>query len=70
MARLGTLKYEMRVLWLSIFTPEAYTDQLVERMGETIAKEARALGVTQLFAPVLDLAREPRYGRVSLRSAT
>jgi beta-glucosidase len=33
-------------------------------MGKTIAQEARALGVTQMFAPVVDLARELRYGRV------
>lgn len=34
-------------------------------MAEVIAIEARALGVTQLFAPMSDLARELRYGRVS-----
>jgi beta-glucosidase len=33
-------------------------------MGEVIGQEARALGVTQLFAPLADLARELRYGRV------
>lgn len=34
-------------------------------MAEIIAQEAKALGVNQLFAPVVDLAREPRFGRVS-----
>lgn len=33
-------------------------------MGQIIGQEARALGVTQLFAPLADLARELRYGRV------
>jgi hypothetical protein len=33
-------------------------------MAEVIAKEALALGVNQLFAPVSDLARELRFGRV------
>lgn len=33
-------------------------------MGQIIAQEARALGVTQLFAPLADLARELRFGRV------
>ncbi len=33
-------------------------------MGVVIAKEARALGVNQLFSPVTDLARELRHGRV------
>ncbi|TKA34370.1 hypothetical protein B0A50_00352 [Salinomyces thailandicus] len=33
-------------------------------MAEQIAREAQALGVSQLFAPLADLARELRYGRV------
>ena len=35
-------------------------------MAEITAQEAKALGVNQLFAPVVDLARELRYGRVSV----
>ncbi|RAK81877.1 glycoside hydrolase [Aspergillus fijiensis CBS 313.89] len=38
--------------------------ELMERVAETIGKEARALGITQVFAPSLDLARDPRHGRV------
>ncbi|PYH44080.1 glycoside hydrolase [Aspergillus saccharolyticus JOP 1030-1] len=38
--------------------------ELAERVAETIGKEARTLGITQLFAPSLDLARDPRNGRV------
>lgn len=37
-------------------------------MGQVIAQEAQTLGVNQLFAPVVDLARELRYGRVSCDS--
>ncbi|CAI7612033.1 hypothetical protein N7533_010151 [Penicillium manginii] len=37
---------------------------LIQEMGEIIGQEAKALGVNQLFAPVVDLARELRYGRV------
>jgi beta-glucosidase len=33
-------------------------------MGAAIAQEALALGVNQLFAPLGDLTRELRYGRV------
>ncbi|KAF7188440.1 Beta-xylosidase [Pseudocercospora fuligena] len=36
----------------------------VEAMAIQIACEAQALGVSQLFAPLADLARELRYGRV------
>jgi beta-glucosidase len=38
--------------------------QLATGTGAAIAAEARATGVDMLFAPVLDLAREPRWGRV------
>jgi beta-glucosidase len=37
---------------------------LVRQVFTVVAKEARAFGVTQLFTPVLDLGREPRWGRV------
>jgi beta-glucosidase len=33
-------------------------------MAAAIAKEAKAIGINQLFAPVADLARELRHGRV------
>lgn len=39
-------------------------------MAEIIGQEAKALGVNQLFAPVVDLARELRFGRVSLSPCT
>lgn len=42
----------------------SFNRSLIERMAEQIAIEAKALGVTQLFAPVADLARELRFGRV------
>jgi beta-glucosidase len=37
---------------------------LVEEWAIAIGKEARAMGVNQLFAPLADLARELRHGRV------
>ena len=36
----------------------------ISEMAKQIATEAKALGVSQLFAPLADLARELRYGRV------
>ncbi|KAK9478018.1 periplasmic beta-glucosidase [Lipomyces japonicus] len=42
----------------------SWNPQLVERMAGVIAQEAKALGVNQIFAPIVDLARELRYGRV------
>lgn len=42
----------------------SFNRSLIERMAKQIGVEAKALGVTQLFAPVADLARELRFGRV------
>lgn len=37
---------------------------LVRQAGEISGKEAKALGYTNLYAPILDVARDPRWGRV------
>ena len=37
---------------------------LLKKIATTIAREARAVGVSQALAPDLDLARDPRWGRV------
>ena len=42
----------------------SFNTDLVEQMAAAIAQESLALGVNQLFAPLADLARELRYGRV------
>ncbi len=41
-----------------------WNPQIAEQTGAAIAAEARATGVDMILAPVLDLAREPRWGRV------
>jgi beta-glucosidase len=41
----------------------AWDTNLLERIFAATALEASARGVKQLFSPVLDLAREPRFGR-------
>ncbi len=41
-----------------------WNPQIAQQTGGAIAAEARATGVDMIFAPVLDLAREPRWGRV------
>lgn len=42
----------------------SWNPALIKKMGAAIAQEALALGVNQIFAPLGDLARELRYGRV------
>ncbi|HLP06232.1 MAG TPA: glycoside hydrolase family 3 N-terminal domain-containing protein, partial [Paludibacter sp.] len=41
----------------------AWDTDLLERVFTATALESSARGVKQLFSPVLDLAREPRFGR-------
>lgn len=41
-----------------------WNPQIARQTGAAIAAEARATGVDMILAPVLDVAREPRWGRV------
>lgn len=41
-----------------------FDPELARQTGAAIAAEARATGADMILAPVLDLAREPRWGRV------
>ena len=38
---------------------------LEEKIGEAVGRQAAALGVGHVFAPVLDISRDPRNGRMS-----
>lgn len=37
---------------------------MVYKAGKIVGREAKALGYTNVYAPILDLARDPRWGRV------
>lgn len=41
-----------------------WNKNLVRQAGEIVGREGRALGYTNIYAPILDLARDPRWGRV------
>jgi beta-glucosidase len=41
-----------------------WNPQIAQQTAAAIAAEARATGVGMILAPVLDLAREPRWGRI------
>jgi beta-glucosidase len=41
-----------------------WNKKLVRLAGETVGAEAKALGYTNIYAPILDPARDPRWGRV------
>lgn len=41
-----------------------WNKKLVRQAGTIVGREAKALGYTNIYAPILDLARDPRWGRV------
>lgn len=38
--------------------------ELIRKIADVTAKEATALGYTNIYAPILDISRDPRWGRV------
>lgn len=55
----GATAYPVPLSWGASFDPE-----LVERMAERIGADMRSVGVHQGLAPVLDVVRDARWGRV------
>jgi beta-glucosidase len=55
----GTTVFPQAIGLASTWNPE-----LIRRMAAAVAREARAIGAAQALAPDLDLARDPRWGRV------
>ncbi|WP_406683290.1 glycoside hydrolase family 3 C-terminal domain-containing protein [Seonamhaeicola sp. MEBiC1930] len=41
-----------------------WNKELVRKAGEMVGREAKALGYTNVYAPILDVARDQRWGRV------
>ena len=41
----------------------SFDRELVREIGRITGREARALGYTNVYSPILDLARDPRWGR-------
>jgi beta-glucosidase len=46
-----------------INTGSAWDRDLIRRIGHITGREARALGYTNIYSPILDIARDPRWGR-------
>lgn len=55
----GATVYPAPIAWAATFDPD-----LVHRMGTAIGRDLRAVGVHQGLAPVLDVVRDYRWGRV------
>jgi len=41
-----------------------WNKQMIFMSGKIVGREAKALGYTNVYVPILDLARDPRWGRV------
>lgn len=55
----GATVYPAAIAWAATFDPD-----LVQRLGTAIGQDLRAVGVHQGLAPVLDVVRDYRWGRV------
>ncbi|MFF4549057.1 glycoside hydrolase family 3 N-terminal domain-containing protein [Streptomyces sp. NPDC001406] len=55
----GATAYPVPLAWGATFDPP-----LVEELGRRIGHDLRSVGVHQGLAPVLDVVRDPRWGRV------
>jgi beta-glucosidase len=41
-----------------------WNKEILNKAGHIVGREAKALGYTNVYVPILDLARDPRWGRV------
>ncbi|NHA66472.1 beta-glucosidase [Phycicoccus flavus] len=55
----GATVYPAAIAWAATFDPD-----LVEEMAAAIGRDMAAVGVHQGLSPVLDVVRDPRWGRV------
>jgi len=60
----GYMGYDETVFPQSVNLATTWNVDLAKKTGAAIAAEARADGVDMILAPVLDVARDPRWGRV------
>jgi Beta-glucosidase-related glycosidases len=60
----GLLRPGFTVYPHAITMASTWNPDVVKEIGSQIAAESRSSGIHETFGPVLDLAREPRWGRV------
>ena len=46
-----------------INTGSTWDKPLIRKIGQVVGREARALGYTNVYSPILDIASDPRWGR-------
>lgn len=60
----GQLAYDATIFPQSIGQGSTWNTDLIKEMASVMAREAKLTGCDQFFAPLFDVARDPRYGRV------
>ncbi|NDV93957.1 glycosyl hydrolase [Dysgonomonas sp. 521] len=60
----GILQNECTLFPHAIAQGSTFNPGLIQRMTEAAGEEARIIGIRQVLSPVLDIARELRWGRV------
>lgn len=60
----GILQNECTLFPHAIAQSTTWNPELIEEMAAASGREARAIGIRQVLSPVLDIARELRWGRV------
>lgn len=60
----GILQNECTLFPHAIAQSTTWNPELIEEMTAACGREARAIGIRQVLSPVLDVARELRWGRV------
>ncbi|MCL2406955.1 MAG: glycoside hydrolase family 3 C-terminal domain-containing protein [Defluviitaleaceae bacterium] len=60
----GLNRAECTIFPQQITLAATWEPKLANKQGHGIARETRALGIHETFSPVLDLGRDPRFGRV------
>lgn len=59
-----TKSFKQSLFPQNIAMAASFDTDIVYRVGRAIGTEARSIGVHGCFSPVLDLAQDPRWGRV------
>ncbi len=60
----GILQNECTLFPHAIAQGSTFNPELIQRMAEAAGDEARVIGIRQVLSPVLDIARELRWGRI------
>ncbi|MFB6099491.1 MAG: glycoside hydrolase family 3 N-terminal domain-containing protein [Salinibacter sp.] len=59
----GLTHYQATSFPAQIGQASTWNEDLIYQIGRITGREARALGYTNIYSPILDVARDPRWGR-------